>query len=195
MLRLFLLILPLCLFWAPPALAMNASDSPDSDPLKLGAAFPDLPLQGVLTDEQAKYLGFNSASEHVTLDGLQAPTVIVQIFSMYCPFCQAEAQVMVDLYTQINSKGHSDEIKLIGVGAGNSQVEVDVFRNKYNIPFPLFIDPEFKVHSACGKVGTPFIYLLQKDTTSGKYNIIHTQLGQLESSAGDFLEKVLLLTK
>lgn len=47
------------------------------------------------------------------------------------------------------------DMKLIGVGAGNSTYEVNAFKEKYNIPFPLFTDQEFEITKLLGAQFTP----------------------------------------
>lgn len=168
------------LFAASQALAGGASMSPSADPLKDGASFPNLALTGPISAEQAEYLGLSDAKSPYSLNEIGAPILIVQIFSMYCPFCQAEAPAMNELYAQIGGADLANRIKLIGVGAGNSDFEVNVFKEKYELNFPVFSDMEFTAHKAVGEVGTPFFYVLKKEP-SGGYDILFSSLGRMDS--------------
>lgn len=172
------------------AQAMRASESPNSKALAAGTLFPDVTIVGDLRGNQSEYLGVDPMPGKFALHGLKAPVVILEIYSMYCPFCQEEAPVTKELYALIQRRGLADKIKLMGVAAGNSQVEVDIFRDKYGIGFPLFPDPEFEVHKACGEVGTPFFYVLEKDGNAGGYVIRLTHLGRMDSPES-FLDAVL----
>ena len=185
------LLLALAVLLSPAdAPAMRASESPASSPLALGAPFPDVTIQGDLHGNQADYLGVDPMPGRFALLGLKARVVILEIYSMYCPFCQEEAPETRRLYSLIAKRGLAEDIKLMGLAAGNSQMEVDIFRNKYGIEFPLFPDPEFKIHNACGQVGTPFFYILEKDPNVGGFVIRLTHLGRMDSPEA-LLESVL----
>jgi thiol-disulfide isomerase/thioredoxin len=168
------------------ALAAEASESPGAKPLPVGAAFPNVPLIGPISPELAATLGIPESGTR-PIDSVNADILVVEIFSMYCPFCQRDAPTVNELAALIAQKGLAGRIKIIGIGAGNSDIEVDVFRKKFNQPFALFSDATFAVHSAVGQVGTPYFYVLRK--TPKGYQIIHTHLGLLHS-APDFLAAI-----
>lgn len=192
--RLVIILLGLLLsLQAGSALAMEASESPASHPLPAGSAMPDLQLRGELTPEHLKHLGLTGAEPH-SLSNIQAKTVILVAFSMYCPHCQREAPVLNELNALIKSRGLADDVKLIGVGIGNSDFEVQVFRDKYAVTFPLFSDPDFKVNKEIGEVGTPFFYVLDLDAQQKKIIVADTQLGRLDSAAA-FLDDALKASK
>ncbi len=134
-----------------PSLAA-ASDSHAVDAVELAS------LQLSAPDNAAAkgYLGLRDGGAF-TVPQIKAETVIIEIFSMYCPHCQAEAPVVNELY-QLIEKNPSlkRKVKLIGIGAGNSAFEVEIFRKKYNILFPLFPDEKFAIQKALsGPIRTP----------------------------------------
>ena len=171
------------------ALAMEASDNAASDPLPVGSSMPDLLLRGELSAEHRTHLGFaGPAPRH--LSEIRAKTVILVAFSMYCPHCQREAPVLNELNALIQSRGLADDVKLIGVGIGNSDFEVQVFRDKYATTFPLFSDPDFTVNKEIGEVGTPFFYVLAMDPQKKEIRVAKTLLGRMKS-AETFLDQAL----
>lgn len=124
-------------------------------------------LQFPVPDTQAekKYLGL-SGSGMFNISQINSDTILVEIFSMYCPICQAEAPKVNRLYEMIQSKPElKSKIKIIGIGTGNTPFEVDVFRKKYNVQFPLFPDDAFKIQKAASQpVRTPtFLFIDRKD--------------------------------
>ncbi|UTF50613.1 TlpA family protein disulfide reductase [Desulfomicrobium sp. ZS1] len=179
----------LSLLLSGSALAMEASDNADSHPLPVGAAMPDLLLRGELSPEHLTQLGLKSPSPR-HLSEINAKTVILVAFSMYCPHCQREAPVLNELHALIQSRGLADDVKLIGVGIGNSNFEVQVFRDKYATTFPLFSDPDFTVNKEIGEVGTPFFYVLAMNPEEKEIRVVKTLLGRMES-AETFLEEAL----
>jgi peroxiredoxin len=171
------------------ALAMQASESTSSHPLPVGSSMPDLLLRGELSQEHLTHLGLEGpAPRH--LSEINAKTIILVAFSMYCPHCQREAPALNELNALIASRGLSEDVKLIGVGIGNSDFEVQVFRDKYATTFPLFSDPDFTVNKEIGEVGTPFFYVLSMSPKKKEIRVMRTLLGRMES-AETFLEQAL----
>jgi peroxiredoxin len=129
---------------------------------------------------QRQYLGLSTADDF-TLIQVKAQAVIVEIFSMYCPHCQASAPEVNRLNEAIEKDpATKGRVKLIGIGAGNTPVEVAVFRKKYGIEFPLLADDGFHVQKAFAKpLRTPTIMVLKLDG-SGKAVLVHSHVGELK---------------
>jgi len=128
-----------------------------------GDIFPAEDLKMPEGDVYVKYLGLDGSKETFKLSDIKAQLALVQIFSMYCPVCQREAPEVNELYNLIEEGGLSDKIKVIGIAPGNSQFEVNVFREQYNIPFPLIPDGDYEWHKIMGEVGTPYFLAVKLD--------------------------------
>jgi len=164
--------------------ALTAAKPPEK-----GEVLPLINLPIPKSPEERNYLGL-SGSGLFKIPQIKANAVIVEIFSMYCPFCQKDAPGVNELYRLIeNNIDVKNKVKLIGVGAGNSPYEVEVFKKTYNVPFPLFPDKDFTIHKTCGEVRTPY-YMVVKINENGTHQIVHTQLGEYPG-AEPFLELVL----
>jgi len=146
------------------------------------SVLPPISLSVPQKPEHRKYLGL-SGEGSFTIPQIKAGVVVIEIFSMYCPYCQAEAPTVNALYRKIESDSHlKEKIKLIGIGVGNSEFEVDVFRKKYKIEFPLFPDADFSIHKMCGEVRTPYFIGVKIDE-DGKHNIFYSKLGSIKDPA------------
>lgn len=176
----FLPLLALLLFASHDAFASGATTSADMKPLPVGQTFPEIRFTGPLTDKEAKELGVGAGGKPFTLQQIKGQAVILVVFSMYCPFCQKEAPELNTMHTLIKSKGLSGKIRLVGLGAGNSPFEVNVFREKFSTPFPLIPDQDFTAYKQLGQVGTPFYYVLKRQGDG--FVIVDTQLGCVTSA-------------
>ncbi len=157
--------------------------------LAVGNQLPAVTLTTPKDQAARNYLGLGD-KENFSLGEIKSEILIIEIFSMYCPHCQKDAPAINELYELIEKdKKLSKRVKLIGIGAGNSTFEVDVFKNKYKVPFPLFADDELSIHRKIGSVRTPyFIGICNQE--KGKNQIFFSQLAGF-SGAKKFLENIL----
>jgi thiol-disulfide isomerase/thioredoxin len=162
-----------------PGMAANPA------PVK-GGVLPRIKLPIPKDQSEKTYLGLTDAG-FFRIPQIKAKVVIIEIFSMYCPQCQKIAPGMDEFYHLIeNDPNLKDKIKLIGIGAGNSRYEVEVFKKTYNTPFPLFPDSDFSIHEALGDVRSPY-FIVIKIKKNGTHEIIHSELDSFKD-AETFLE-------
>lgn len=149
-------------------------------PPTVGGQLPDIKVAMPGNSADKSYLGFFGFGSF-RIPEIRAKVVIVEIFSMYCPYCQKEAPTVNQLYAKIEQNpALKGKIKLIGVGAGNSSYEVGVFRKKYDVPFPLFSDGDYVIHKQVGEVRTPY-FIVVKINPDGTHQVIYSRLGAFES--------------
>jgi peroxiredoxin len=143
-----------------------------------GDVLPDISLPIPEKAEERQYLGLDGKGTF-EIPKIRADVVIVEIFSMYCPFCQREAPNVNELYRIIDKNDDLNKrIKLIGIGPGNSPYEVNIFRRTYAVPFPLFADTDFALHEALGKVRTPYFIVIKIDQ-GGVHKVVYSKVGAL----------------
>jgi thiol-disulfide isomerase/thioredoxin len=165
--------------------SIRAADKP---PQK-GESLPAINLPIPKNPDEKSYLGLSGGGTF-KIPQIKAKTVIIEIFSMYCPYCQKDAPGINELYTLIeNDPELKGKIKLIGIGAGNTAFEVGIYKKNFTVPFPLFPDQDFTIHKACGEVRTPY-FIVVKINEDGSHLIVHSQLGEYPG-AKPFLELVL----
>ncbi len=126
-----------------------------------GESFPDISITSPDNKDDISYLGIKE-NKSFKLGQIKADLVIVEIFSMYCPYCQKEAPAVNELFNKIQENDNlKNRIKILGIGAGNTQFEVNLFKSQFNIKFPLVIDENFKIHKAIGEVRTPYFFVVK----------------------------------
>lgn len=156
-------------------------------PPVVGGMLPDIYLAVPVKDSDRKYLGL-SGTEYFKISQIKATVVIIEIFSFYCPYCQKSAPSVNQLYARIEQNPYlKGKVKLIGIGAGNDNSEVRIFKVKYDIPFPLFTDPEFFIHGNLGAVRTPF-FIVIKINKDGTHTVIYSKLGAIKNIEGFLAE-------
>jgi peroxiredoxin len=153
-----------------------------------GDVLPDITIPVPQNNTDKEYLGLK-AGAFFKIPQIKAEVVLIEIFSMYCPYCQREAPEVNRLYRLIE---HDQElkgrIKMIGLGTGNTKFEVEVFKKNYNVPFPLFPDEDFSLHKSFGEVRTPYFVGI-KINNDGTHRVFYSELGGLQG-AEQFLRLV-----
>ena len=143
-----------------------------------GGNLPAIRLPIPKDSNEKIYLGL-SGDGFFKIPQVKSKAVLIKIFNLYCPICQSTVAAMAEIYRQIeNNPDLRDKLKFIGIGAGNSLLEIEVFKHNYNIPFPIFPDENFKIHRALGEVRTPF-FIAVKIEGDRPPEIVQTHLGGL----------------
>jgi thiol-disulfide isomerase/thioredoxin len=156
-------------------------------PPQVGGVFPEIELLKPSNPIDLNYLGL-SGRGIFKVQQVKADVLIIEIFSMYCPYCQGEAPNINNLYSLIdNNSVLKNKMKIIGIGINNSLFETDIFKNKYKIAFPLIPDGDFKLHKIMGQVRTPYFIVVK--LKGGKTEVIYSKLGALGDN-NIFLEQI-----
>ncbi len=163
----------------------------DKNILAVGSQLPSIKLATPQDQSLRNYLGLED-KESFSLNEIKCKILIIEIFSMYCPHCQNKAPVINEFYELLESDERvAKQIKFIGIGAGNSAFEVEVFKKKYQIPFPLFADSDLAIHKELGGVRTPY-FIGICNQGERKNRIFFSQLAGF-SGAQKFLDNILEL--
>jgi thiol-disulfide isomerase/thioredoxin len=166
--------------------SFSAALMAESEPL------PQLVLPLPAEDHHRIYLGLQDGVDGATFEAAQieADILLIELFSMYCPYCQAEAPLINELYEMMQALPASEpRVRIIGIGASNSDFEVDHFRRTYDVEFPLFPDQDMAMYNALAGAGTPGFVGARKDA-AGTFTIVFRQSGGFYSAA-DFLKELI----
>jgi peroxiredoxin len=160
-------------------------------PPAVGGTLPDFTLPSPKSSAERDYLGLGSGST-IRVTDIKTRVVLIEILSMYCPFCQKEAPMVNKLFGAIEGDSSlKGKIKLVGIGVGNSAYELEVFRNRYNVPFPLFPDADFTLHKLLGETRTPYFIAVQINEDKS-HRVIYSKAGSFGEVA-PFLENLVKL--
>ncbi|MCK9273600.1 MAG: redoxin domain-containing protein [Syntrophales bacterium] len=163
-----------------------------ANPPEAGEVFRQLKLPFPEKKEHRQYLGVKKGESFLIRD-IEADVVIVEVLSMYCPFCQVEAPKVNELFSMIQSDGNlNGKVKIIGIAAGNSRYEAEVFTQKYAVQFPVFPDADFTIHKMLGEVRTPYFIGIKNE--GKKSRVFYSKLGAF-GDTGDFLKQLISMSE
>jgi len=162
-------------------------------PPEVGGQLPDMKIAMPKDSGDKGYLGLSFGFGSFRIPQVKAKVVIVEIFSMYCPYCQKEAPIVNQLYARIEQNpALKGKIKMIGIGAGNSLYEVETFKKRYSVPFPLLPDGDYVIHRQLGEVRTPY-FIGVKINPDGSHQVIYSRLGAFDG-VDQFLSTIIKLS-
>jgi len=149
------------------------------EPKKLESLDIDLPRPA--SEADVTYLGLEGSSDSFRMDQIKARVLVVEVFDMYCRFCQGAAPKVDALYELNLRSGFGNEVKLIGIGRMNTELEVSTFKEKYKVKFPIFADKDLSVTRAlqAADEGTPHFIVIRMDQ-GGQVTVVHTSTGAFE---------------
>ncbi len=176
-------IVALCLiFYAGPARA----------DLAVGQRFADLTFSGTLSAADRAYLGLTRPGPF-TLKDIQARYVLLEIFSDSCPHCILSAPEVNRLFRlleqnyRLRGSGQLAGLKMLGVGFYGKPGQMEVWRIKHDVPFPLIPDPQAQVGRALDIPGTPTYVVLDRQG-----RVVFVQAGEI-GSAPNLLRKIMAI--
>lgn len=147
-----------------------------TEPPPAGGTLPSVQFPKPADSGELKYLGL-TGSGAFSADQVKTQALVIQIFSMYCPYCQKDAPNVNRLYGMIeNNPSLKGKIKIIGIGAGNTSFEVATFKKKYKVEFPLIPDGDFKIYKVIGEVRTPY-FMVVKLSGPKPLAVVYSKLG------------------
>ena len=186
--RLLFVLITIFYFFVPTGVGVSQAES--SGVLAVNNQMPEIAVNDSLSRSEIEYLGLKKEGQF-SLSDIDCDILLIEVFSMYCPHCQKDAPTVNELYelTLGAEKNFAKKVRMVGIGAGNSNFEVHIFKEKYKVRFPLFSDPELKIHKDLDSVRTPyFIAVCNRGPNKGE--ILFSQLAGLNKPE-NFLDRIL----
>jgi peroxiredoxin len=120
---------------------------PPPDPIRPGQPAPDFEL--ALLDGPAT----------LSLEQLRGRVVLLNFWATWCAPCEAEMPAMQRLHASL--AGPDFELVAVSVDAGRD--EVDAFRKRLGLTFPIALDPEKRAANDYQSYRFPESYLIDRD--------------------------------
>ena len=191
----FFFLIVIILLWCVSAKAQ----APPNSPLKISPAsdkktpLPVFEIPIPQDDAQKNYLGI-SGSGKFKITQIKSPVIIIEVFSTYCPHCRDTAPLVNQLYLSIQARPDlKEKIKIIGIGVNNGNYEVDLFRTRYKVPFPLFPDQDSAISQKLGVTATP-TFIGAKNNHDGTMEEFYLKSGEFHD-VNSFLDEIIKLSK
>jgi len=145
--------------------------------IKEGDPFPGVVLKTPDEVKDRAYLEI-SGKENFAIKEIKAKVILVEIMNVYCASCQNLAPIYNKLFARIQSNPDTRKgIKMIGVAAGNNEQEVKIFRDHFQVPYPIIPDKKYIMHAAIGGSPTPFSIIVRRETKGKTALVAGTHLG------------------
>ncbi len=140
-----------------------------------------IPLPGPSSKADAAYLGLAGSTDSFPMDQIKADVLLIEVFDMYCRFCQGMAPKVNQVYELNLRSGFGDQVKMIGIGRMNTALEVATFRERYKVKFPLFPDKDLSITRAlhAQDESTPHFIVVKREEGGG-VRVIATSTGAFE---------------
>jgi thiol-disulfide isomerase/thioredoxin len=140
------------------------------------------------TDADRAYLGLAKSGDF-RVGEIKTQVLLIEFYSYSCAYCQAMAPHMNEIYNMIEKRPDlKDKVKLIGIALGDRGAEVNLFREKFQVVFPLFPDPFMEVGKKMGVSFTPTFMALRM-TEPGSIEKVYVHPGPF-NDASQFLTEV-----
>lgn len=132
----------------------------------------------------ATYLGLAEGKSEFSPADVKARILVIQLFDMYCMLCQEQAGEVNRLYGLVQASDIKDHVRFLGIGKKNTQTEADIYRDRYEVPFPMLPDPQKANTLLLGEERTPSFTIVDLE----QKKIVHRQWKL--TSADDFMAKL-----
>lgn len=155
-----------------------AQSSPHALP-HAGDPFPDQKFTAPKDPALAAYLGVAPRATF-SLPDVKGEYILLQLFNVYCPHCQAEAKSFPRIWKALSADDLRDRLSFMAVAIGNSPFEVELYTKKYKVTHPVVLDPEYEFHANLGVPGTPTYFLLHR-FDGNRLRVVWMMEGRYES--------------
>lgn len=158
--------------------------APIKDPnpvLRSGDVLPPMIYPNLLFPSDRTYLGIGDKATF-QLNHVQADLIVIKFLNTNCVYCVKLLPTFNLIFQMIQQdKRLKVRAKILAIGAGDTSFELDEFKKKHSIPYPVISDTEFKAYKAVGEPRVPFIVVARKDK-QGQWIVATVNIGLIFSA-------------
>jgi peroxiredoxin len=99
------------------------------------------------------------AGEEVSLEELRGRAVLLNFWATWCKPCEDEMPAMERLHRQLGSDG----LALLAISVDTSPEDVEAFRGRLGLSFPILLDPQRRVADAYQAFRFPETWLIDRE--------------------------------
>ena len=161
----------------------------DTIPLiKVGDNFPETELFAPRAKTDKEYLGI-AGKTGFYLKEVKADAMVVEFMNIHCLHCKMQAPILDKVYGAIEKDPDmKGRVKLLSIGVGNREKDMEKFRKEKKVPFPMVPDKDFVAMENIGYPdATPFIMILKRE--NGNFVVKYAQKGMIKTPEG-FLDRI-----
>jgi thiol-disulfide isomerase/thioredoxin len=163
-----------------------------SEPSGNNEIFPAFTLPVPKSDAERAYLGL-SGTGPFDIRQIKAQVLIIEAFGAFCSHCHHAAPYVNEVYEAIEGRlDLKDQVKIIGVGMRSTPFEVDLFKEKLRVPFPLFADKDMVIEKLLSIDATP-TFIGVKINRDGSKERFYFRRGPFENAL-QFLSEIIRLS-
>jgi len=185
LLFLFSCLLSPALVFLAPRFSLCAPITNPNPVLRSGDLFPKITFTVSATPEERKYLGIGE-KKSASLEDIKSDVLVIKYLNTNCIYCIKLLPTFNEIYQAIDRDANMKaRIKILGIGAGDSLLELNEFKKAHLISYPTIPDSDFRAHKAAGEPRVPFIVVVRKDRQNNW--VVATVNVGLIFSAGGFI--------
>jgi len=122
-----------------------------------------------------------AGNERVNLADFSGRVVLVNFWATWCKPCEDEIPAMERLYRRLHGEG----FELVAVSVDEDPAEVERFRERMQISFPIAVDPRQEISRRYQTMGFPESFLIDRDG-----RLVERYIGPREWDHRDYVERI-----
>jgi hypothetical protein len=134
-----------------------------------GQTLPALSLKPPAFGQDAQDLGV-AGKKTFRLQDLKAKVIVLEVIGVYCAECAKQVHAFNTLYARLARRIQAGEVRMLGLAAGGTDMEVESLRKTGIYKYPIVADEKYQNHKLLREPKTPFTLLV---TPAGKVLYVH----------------------